>query len=110
MWLLQFQENTGPSLSNEFHSLILTITEKEEPCKKEYFLNGQLHLFHLIYLILDVILFTFKFQLLDYMTFGGFGDNGGTSNHMESTEMLINGQWETGTIQCRRQKCFDSLT
>ena len=49
------------------------MTVKEEPCKKEYFSDGQ---FHLIYLILNVILFTFKFQLLDYMTFGGFGDDG----------------------------------
>ena len=27
---------------------------------------------------------------------------------MDSTEMLINGQWETGTIHSRRQKCFDT--
>ena len=30
-------------------------------------------------------------------------------NYMDSTEMLINGQWQTGTIQCRKQKCFDFL-
>ena len=29
-------------------------------------------------------------------------------NYLDSTEMLINGQWETGTINCRRQKCFDT--
>ena len=34
---------------------------------------------------------------------------GWNGNIMDSTEMLINGQWETGTIQCRRQKCFDLL-
>ena len=28
---------------------------------------------------------------------------------MDSTEMLINGQWQTGTIQCRKQKYFDFL-
>ena len=28
-----------------------------------------------------------------------------SSKHMDSTELLINGQWETGTIQ----KCFDLL-
>ena len=28
---------------------------------------------------------------------------------LDSTEMLINGQWQTGTIQCRKQKCFDLL-
>jgi hypothetical protein len=30
-------------------------------------------------------------------------------NYLDSTEMLINGQWQTGTIQCRKQKCFDFL-
>ena len=30
-------------------------------------------------------------------------------NRMDSTEMLINGQWQTGTIQCRKQKYFDFL-
>ena len=34
---------------------------------------------------------------------------GWNGNVMDSTEMLINGQWETGTIQCRKQKCFDLL-
>ena len=38
------------------------------------------------------------------------GRGGWNGDIMDSTEMLINGQWETGTIQCRRQKCFDSLT
>ena len=38
-------------------------------------MDGQFHLFHLIYLIFDVISFTFKFQLLGYMTFGGFGED-----------------------------------
>ena len=28
---------------------------------------------------------------------------------LDSTEMLINGQWQTGTIQCRKQKYFDFL-
>ena len=31
------------------------------------------------------------------------------SVRLDSTEMLINGQWQTGTIQCRKQKCFDFL-
>ena len=35
---------------------------------------------------------------------GGYNGNG-----MDSTELLINGQWQTGTIQCREQKCFDLL-
>ena len=30
-------------------------------------------------------------------------------NLMDSTEMLINGQWQTGTIQCRKQKYLDFL-
>ena len=34
---------------------------------------------------------------------------GYNGNNMDSTEMLINGQWQTGTIQCRKQKCFDLL-
>ena len=25
---------------------------------------------------------------------------------MDSTELLINGQWQTGTIQCRKQELF----
>ena len=29
------------------------------------------------------------------------------SGNLDSTEMLINGQWQTGTIQCREQKYFD---
>ena len=33
----------------------------------------------------------------------------GNGNRMDSTEMLINGQWQTGTIQCRKQNCFDFL-
>ena len=38
------------------------------------------------------------------------GTNGLTSSHnMDSTEMLINGQWQTGNIQCRKQKYFDFL-
>jgi hypothetical protein len=32
---------------------------------------------------------------------GGF-----KSKNLDSTEMLINGQWQTGTIQCRKQKYF----
>ena len=31
------------------------------------------------------------------------------SVRLDSTEMLINGQWQTGTIQCRKQKYFDLL-
>ena len=31
------------------------------------------------------------------------------SGYLDSTEMLINGQWQTGTIQCRKQKYFDFL-
>ena len=34
---------------------------------------------------------------------------GGRNPYLDSTEMLINGQWQTGTIQCRKQKCFDFL-
>ena len=34
---------------------------------------------------------------------------GYNGNTMDSTEMLINGQWQTGTIQCRKQKYFDFL-
>ena len=36
---------------------------------------------------------------------------GGQDNvgNIDSTEMLINGQWQTGTILCRKQKCFDML-
>ena len=35
---------------------------------------------------------------------------GGWNNgRLDSTEMLINGQWQTGTIQCRKQKYFDFL-
>ena len=34
---------------------------------------------------------------------------GWNSNRMDSTELLINGQWQTGTIQCRKQKYFDFL-
>ena len=30
-------------------------------------------------------------------------------NFMDSTELLINGQWQTGTIQCRNQECIDSI-
>ena len=37
---------------------------------------------------------------------GGWNGNG---KRMDSTEMLINGQWQTGTIQYRKQKCFDLL-
>ena len=36
---------------------------------------------------------------------GGWSGNG----RLDSTEMLINGQWQTGTIQCRKQKYFDFL-
>ena len=36
---------------------------------------------------------------------GGIGGNG----YLDSTEMLINGQWQTGTIQCKKQKKFDFL-
>ena len=32
---------------------------------------------------------------------------GYNGNRMDSTELLINGQWQTGTIQCRKQKYFD---
>ena len=35
---------------------------------------------------------------------GGIGNG-----YLDSTEMLINGQWQTGTIQCRKQKYFDLL-
>ena len=38
-----------------------------------------------------------------------FVTGGYKSGFLDSTEMLINGQWETGTIQCRKQKCFDIL-
>ena len=31
---------------------------------------------------------------------------GWNGNRMDSTELLINGQWQTGTIQCRKQKCL----
>ena len=31
---------------------------------------------------------------------GGWDEEG----HLDSTEMLINGQWQTGTIQCRKKK------
>ena len=31
------------------------------------------------------------------------------SGYLDSTELLINGQWQTGTIQCRKQNCFDFL-
>ena len=31
------------------------------------------------------------------------------SGSLDSTEMLINGQWQTGTIQYRKQKYFDFL-
>ena len=34
---------------------------------------------------------------------------GYNGNRMDSTELLINGQWQTGTIQCRKQKYFDFL-
>ena len=34
---------------------------------------------------------------------------GYNGNYMDSTELLINGQWQTGTIQCRKQKYFDFL-
>ena len=34
---------------------------------------------------------------------------GYNGNIMDSTELLINGQWQTGTIQCRKQKYFDFL-
>ena len=34
---------------------------------------------------------------------------GGRNPYLDSTEMLINGQWQTGTIQCRKQKYFDLL-
>ena len=37
---------------------------------------------------------------------GGLGRLG---EYLDSTEMLINGQWQTGTIQCRKQKYFDLL-
>ena len=36
------------------------------------------------------------------------GDTSGSVT-LDSTEMLINGQWQTGTIQCRKQKYFDFL-
>ena len=38
---------------------------------------------------------------------GGVNWNG--NGYLDSTEMLINGQWQTGTIQYREQKCFDFL-
>ena len=34
---------------------------------------------------------------------------GYNGNILDSTELLINGQWQTGTIQCRKQKYFDLL-
>ena len=34
---------------------------------------------------------------------------GGCCGYLDSTELLINGQWQTGTIQCRKQKYFDLL-
>ena len=34
---------------------------------------------------------------------------GWNGNYMDSTEILINGHWQTGTIECRKQKCFDLL-
>ena len=34
---------------------------------------------------------------------------GYNGNRMDSTELLINGQWQTGTIQCRKQNYFDFL-
>ena len=37
------------------------------------------------------------------------GGYNGASTILDSTELLINGQWQTGTIQCRKQKCFDLL-
>ena len=37
---------------------------------------------------------------------GGYIGNG---NYLDSTEMLINGKWQTGTIQCRKQKYFHYL-
>ena len=37
------------------------------------------------------------------------GSWGGGKGELDSTEMLINGQWQTGTIQCREQNCFDFL-
>ena len=40
---------------------------------------------------------------------GGFMVVDGNGTRLDSTEMLINGQWQTGTIQCRKQKCFDFL-
>ena len=30
-------------------------------------------------------------------------------NYVDSTELLINGQWQTGTILCRKQKYFDLI-
>mgnify|MGYP001446076627 CR=1 FL=1 len=30
-------------------------------------------------------------------------------HYLDSTEMLINGQWQTGTMQRRKQKYFDFL-
>ena len=35
---------------------------------------------------------------------GGYGS--GDVLVLDSTELLINGQWQTGTIQCRKQKMF----
>ena len=32
---------------------------------------------------------------------------GWNGNRLDSTEMLINGQWQTGNIQCRKQNYFD---
>ena len=34
---------------------------------------------------------------------------GWNGNYVDSTEMLINGQWKSGTIQWRKQKYFDFL-
>ena len=34
---------------------------------------------------------------------------GGSNDRTPMTELLIDGQWKTGTIQCREQKCFDFL-
>jgi hypothetical protein len=37
---------------------------------------------------------------------GGYGNGWAT---LDSTELLINGQWQSGTIQCKKVTCFDLL-
>ena len=34
---------------------------------------------------------------------------GHTGSILDSTELLINGQWQSGTIQCKKSACFDLL-